>query len=157
MIAPVDLDALEALANALGFTMQRRAWFVDVGIDAGRAELASGGMKCRLGSDLDRHPEAYEFEGTPRECAAYLIGWRDAHRACGWCPTCNISGGHMHSCPLGRGESVPGVTPRKGDALKVRYELTTTDGRRSDPIPRCSRCGSDAVTNGACSTCGFSG
>jgi hypothetical protein len=77
MIAPSTLDALAEVANALGFTLHRHAFAVDIGIDGDYAQLATRHGRCRLGSDPNFHTNPVEFEGTPRECAAFLIGWRE--------------------------------------------------------------------------------
>jgi hypothetical protein len=73
VIAPATLDAVMAVADALGFTMFHHA-SKDIGIDAGSNEGEVHQMRYRLNCRSTR----LEFDGTARECAAFLIGWRDA-------------------------------------------------------------------------------
>lgn len=73
----MTLDALEEIANVLGFVLYTRAYVRSIGLDAEFVPIATGHGMCRLGSDPKIHATPIEFEGTPRECAAFLIGWRD--------------------------------------------------------------------------------
>lgn len=72
MIAPMTIEALVDLARALGFDLVARG-AVPVGIDADRAteqpQYALFRSRARA--------VGVEFDGTARECAAFLIGWRD--------------------------------------------------------------------------------
>ena len=79
MIAPLTMDALCQMANALGFTIQKNiSARKDIGIDEDRTPFASHHGRLRLGSDISQHAVELEFEGTARECNAFLIGFRDA-------------------------------------------------------------------------------
>jgi hypothetical protein len=73
----MTISALSEIANAAGFVLHTRAIVQSVGIDADVVEFATTHFMCRLGSDPSRHLTPVEFEGTPRECAAFLIGWAD--------------------------------------------------------------------------------
>lgn len=70
MIAPASMDALAEVARALGFELRRSELAVPVGIDYDRAKEQ---MQFAL---VDRNDQV-TFDGTSRECAAFLIGWRD--------------------------------------------------------------------------------
>lgn len=69
MIAPMTMDALAEVARALGFDLRRAAHAVPIGVDFDRAKEQTQFALLR-GSEV-------AFDGTSRECAAFLIGWRD--------------------------------------------------------------------------------
>ena len=69
MIAPMSMDALADVARALGFEFRRAEHAVPVGVDFDRA-------KEQMQFALLRGGEV-AFDGTARECSAFLIGWRD--------------------------------------------------------------------------------
>ena len=69
MIAPMTMDALADVARALGFELRRAAQAVPVGIDFDRAKEQTQFALLR--------GEEVAFDGTARECTAFLIGWRD--------------------------------------------------------------------------------
>jgi hypothetical protein len=69
MIAPMTMDALADVALALGFELRRAEQAVPVGIDYDRAKEQTQFALLRGGE--------VAFDGTSRECAAFLIGWRD--------------------------------------------------------------------------------
>jgi hypothetical protein len=69
MIAPMTMDALADVARALGFEFRRAAHAVPVGVDFDRAREQTQFALLRGGQ--------VEFDGTARECSAFLIGWRD--------------------------------------------------------------------------------
>lgn len=69
MNAPATMDALADVAKALGFELRRAAQAVPLGVDFDRArEQAQFALF---------HGDMIAFDGTSRECAAFLIGWRD--------------------------------------------------------------------------------
>jgi len=69
MIAPASMDALADVARALGFDLRRSPLAKPVGVDYDRAsEQTQFGLY---------RGDVIAFDGTSRECAAYLIGWRD--------------------------------------------------------------------------------
>ena len=70
MIAPASMDALAEIARALGFELRRSEHAVPVGIDYDRA-------KEQMQFALVNCNDQVAFDGTSRECAAFLIGWRD--------------------------------------------------------------------------------
>ncbi len=69
MIAPATMDALADVALALGFELRRAQLAVPGGIDFDRAQEQTQFTLVRGGE--------VAFDGTSRECAAFLIGWRD--------------------------------------------------------------------------------
>lgn len=70
MIAPATMDALAEVARALGFELRRAPLGKPIGVDYDRAsEQMQFALMDRLGQ--------VAFDGTSRECAAFLIGWRD--------------------------------------------------------------------------------
>lgn len=69
MIAPATMDALADVAKALGFELRRAEHAIPVGIDYDRAKEQTQFALLRGGQ--------VEFDGTARECSAFLIGWRD--------------------------------------------------------------------------------
>ncbi|HSX22869.1 MAG TPA: hypothetical protein VLE97_08870 [Gaiellaceae bacterium] len=69
MIAPATMDALADVVRALGFELRRSAHAVPVGVDFDRAKEQTQFALLR-GDEV-------EFDGTARECSAFLIGWRD--------------------------------------------------------------------------------
>jgi hypothetical protein len=69
VIAPLTMDALADVARALGFELRRAPLGKPIGIDYDRAsEQTQFGLY---------RGDVIAFDGTSRECAAYLIGWRD--------------------------------------------------------------------------------
>lgn len=70
MIAPMTIEALTDVAVALGFKLIVRVGLaLPIGLDADRAALEVQYALLR-GDEIT-------FEGTARECSAFLIGWRD--------------------------------------------------------------------------------
>lgn len=69
MIAPTSMDALAEAARALGFELRRFEGAIPRGIDFDRAQEQTQ-FGLWYGGEL-------AFDGTSRECAAFLIGWRD--------------------------------------------------------------------------------
>jgi hypothetical protein len=69
MIAPMTMDALADIAQALGFELRRAPLSVPVGVDFDRAKDETQFALLHAGK--------VAFDGTARECAAFLIGWRD--------------------------------------------------------------------------------
>lgn len=69
MIAPATMDALADVTRALGFELRRAEHAVPVGIDFDRAKEQTQFALLRGGEVV--------FDGTARECSAFLIGWRD--------------------------------------------------------------------------------
>ncbi len=69
MIAPMTMDALAEVAVALGFELRRAPLAVPGGIDFDLAKEQTQFALVRGGE--------VAFDGTSRECAAFLIGWRD--------------------------------------------------------------------------------
>lgn len=70
MIAPMTAEGVANVARALGFTLVGRDGIAfPEGVDA--AHAAEQKQYALLRGDL------VEFDGTARECAAFLIGWRD--------------------------------------------------------------------------------
>lgn len=68
MIAPKSMDALAEVARTLGFDLRRSEHAVPAGVDFDRAkEQTQFALFC---GDLPA------FDGTARECSAFLIGWR---------------------------------------------------------------------------------
>jgi hypothetical protein len=63
------MDALADVADALGFELRRAPLAVPVGIDFDRAQEQTQFVLMRGGE--------VAFDGTARECSAFLIGWRD--------------------------------------------------------------------------------
>jgi len=63
------MDALADVAHALGFEFRRAAQAVPIGIDFDRAQEQTQFALLR-GAEV-------AFDGTARECSAFLIGWRD--------------------------------------------------------------------------------
>lgn len=69
MNAPMTMDALADVARALGFELRRAEHAVPAGVDYDRAkEQTQFGLFC---------DGQIVFDGTSRECSAFLIGWRD--------------------------------------------------------------------------------
>jgi len=69
MMAPATMDALADVARALGFELRRAAHAVPIGVDFDRAQEQTQFALLRGGE--------VAFDGTSRECSAFLIGWRD--------------------------------------------------------------------------------
>lgn len=70
MIAPMTTEALADVARALGFTLVNRDGVaVPIGVDY---ELARTQPQYAL-----LRGDEVAFDGTARECSAFLIGWRD--------------------------------------------------------------------------------
>jgi hypothetical protein len=69
VIAPESMDALADVARALGFELRRAEHSVPVGVDYDRAKEQSQFALLRGGQ--------VAFDGTARECSAFLVGWRD--------------------------------------------------------------------------------
>jgi hypothetical protein len=69
MIAPATMDALAEAALALGFELRRAGQAVPGGVDFDRAKEQTHFALL--------HGGEVAFDGTARECSAYLIGWRD--------------------------------------------------------------------------------
>lgn len=69
MIAPATMDALADVARALGFELRRAKHAVPGGVDFDRAQQETQFALLRGGE--------IAFDGTARECSAYLVGWRD--------------------------------------------------------------------------------
>lgn len=69
MIAPATMDALADIARALGFELRRAPEAVPIGVDFDRARDQTQFALVRGGE--------VAFDGTSRECSAFLIGWRD--------------------------------------------------------------------------------
>jgi hypothetical protein len=65
----MTMDALADVARALGFELRRAVQAVPVGIDFDRAKEQTQFALLRGGE--------VAFDGTARECSAFLIGWRD--------------------------------------------------------------------------------
>lgn len=68
MNAPSSMDALADVARALGFDLRRAEHAVPEGVDYDRAKEQTQFTLSRGGQ--------IEFDGTARECSAFLIGWR---------------------------------------------------------------------------------
>jgi hypothetical protein len=65
----MTMDALADVARALGFELRRAPLGKPIGIDYDRAsEQTQFGLY---------RGDVIAFDGTSRECSAYLIGWRD--------------------------------------------------------------------------------
>lgn len=76
MNAPESMDALAEAARTLGFELRRTPNAKPAGVDYDRAHEQTQFALCR--------GDGVAFDGTARECAAYLIGWRDLrHQALG--------------------------------------------------------------------------
>jgi hypothetical protein len=69
VIAPATMDALADVACALGFELRRAPEAVPIGVDFDRAQEQMQFALVRGGE--------VAFDGTSRECAAFLVGWRD--------------------------------------------------------------------------------
>lgn len=69
MIAPMTMDALAEVAVGLGFELRRAPLAVPGGIDFDHAKEQTHFALVREGD--------VAFDGTARECSAFLIGWRD--------------------------------------------------------------------------------
>jgi hypothetical protein len=69
VIAPATMDALADVARALGFELRRAEHAIPVGVDFDRAQEQTQFALVRGGE--------IAFDGTARECSAFLIGWRD--------------------------------------------------------------------------------
>ena len=69
MIAPQTMDALADVAKALGFELRRATHAVPMGVDFDRSQEQTQFALLRDGE--------IAFDGTARECSAFLIGWRD--------------------------------------------------------------------------------
>jgi hypothetical protein len=72
VIAPESMEALTEVAKALGFEFHGHVLGKPIGIDYDRAQEQ---VQCAL-----LREGAVQFDGTARECAAFLIGWRDRGR-----------------------------------------------------------------------------
>lgn len=71
MIAPTTIEALSDVARALGFDLvELKCLVTAIGIDADST------MSLRWFRLVSRGGDP-AFDGTARECAAFLIGWRD--------------------------------------------------------------------------------
>jgi hypothetical protein len=68
-MAPMSMDALADVAQALGFELRRAEHAVPIGIDFDRAREQTQFALL--------HGGEVAFDGTARECSAFLIGWRD--------------------------------------------------------------------------------
>ncbi len=75
MIAPMTIEVITDTARSLGFTLvSRDGRAFPEGIDAARAaEQKQYALLC--GDPAGYHE--VKFDGTARECSAFLIGWRD--------------------------------------------------------------------------------
>lgn len=71
MIAPATLEALRDVAIALGFQLVDRDFVKSIGIDEEHAPTP------RMWYAIEHRLVGILFEGTARECAAFLIGYRD--------------------------------------------------------------------------------
>jgi hypothetical protein len=69
VIAPASMDALADVARALGFELRRAEHAKPLGVDYDRAQEQTQFALFR--------GDQIEFDGTARECSAFLIGWRD--------------------------------------------------------------------------------
>jgi len=69
VIAPATMDALADVARAFGFELRRAPAAKPIGIDYDRA--------CEQTQFALYRGDQIVFDGTSRECAAYLIAWRD--------------------------------------------------------------------------------
>ena len=70
MIAPMTVEGVADVARPLGFTLVSRDGLAfPEGVDAARAAEQKQYALTRVSQVL--------FDGTVRECAAFLIGWRD--------------------------------------------------------------------------------
>jgi len=69
VIAPATMDVLADVAHALGFELRRAPEAVPSGVDFDRSQEQTQFALVRGGE--------VAFDGTSRECAAFLIGWRD--------------------------------------------------------------------------------
>lgn len=69
MIAPATMDALADVAVALGFELRRATHAAPMGVDFDRSQEQTQFALVRDGE--------VAFDGTARECSAFLIGWRD--------------------------------------------------------------------------------
>lgn len=69
MNAPATMDALADVARALGFELRRAPEATPGGIDFDRSKEQTQFALVRGGE--------VAFEGTSRECSAFLIGWHD--------------------------------------------------------------------------------
>jgi hypothetical protein len=112
MIAPESMDALADVARALGFELRRAEHAVPVGIDYDRAKEQTQ-FALLLEGEI-------AFDGTARECSAFLIGWRDLRSSMlgamhavdvqvmptmnGWTP-CGKQDGEGHRCLRRAGHS----------------------------------------------------
>ncbi len=70
MIAPLTIEALADVARVLGFEMVPRDGVeapIGIGYDTPAGQAEYGLLRAH----------EIEFDGTARECAAFLIGWRD--------------------------------------------------------------------------------
>jgi hypothetical protein len=75
VIAPMTAEAVGDVARALGFTIVSRDGVAfPEGVDAARA--AEQRQYALLRGDPAGYHEVV-FDGTARECSAFLIGWRD--------------------------------------------------------------------------------
>lgn len=119
MIAPATMDALADVARALGFELRRAEHAVPVGVDFDRAkEQTQFALLC--GGQI-------RFDGTARECSAFLIGWRDLRSrmlgelravdrvapdvsGASQCPAYDLPWGGNHRCLLRAGHEGPHST-----------------------------------------------
>jgi hypothetical protein len=70
VIAPLTIEALTDVARSMGFELAPRDGLaVPLGIDF---EVARARAQYAL-----LRGDVVEFDGTARECSAFLIGWRD--------------------------------------------------------------------------------
>ena len=121
MIAPATMDALADVARALGFELRRAEHAVPLGVDFDRAKEQSQFALVRSDSGGQ-----IAFDGTARECAAFLIGWRDLRRRLlnelraldaqvipemSACTECTARDREGRSCRGRAGHAGPHVTP----------------------------------------------
>ena len=72
MIAPATTDALADVTRALGFELRPSPLAAPIGVDEDVAGEQPQYAIFRGGEVV--------FDGTARECSAFLIGWRDLRR-----------------------------------------------------------------------------
>ena len=72
MIAPATIEALRDVAMALGFDLVKRDYVRTIGIDEEDDPIGT-----RTWHAIEHPLIGTVFEGTARECAAFLIGYRD--------------------------------------------------------------------------------
>jgi len=115
------MDALAEVARALGFELRRSEHAVPLGIDFDRAKEQTQFALVSSGSGGQ-----IAFDGTARECAAFLIGWRDLRRRMlnelraidaqpmpemSACTACTARDREGRSCRGRAGHAGPHVTP----------------------------------------------